>query len=283
VEDPVTAPDPVPVVFVHGLWLHATSWTPWVELFTAHGFAPIAPGWPGDAPTAEETRANPDAVAGYGIGAVTDHYSKIISGLSSPPVVIGHSFGGLIAQRLHGMGFTRACVVLSPAQFKGILVLPLAQLQSAWPVLSHPGLRSRTWSHSPDSFAKAFANAVPRAESDQLLATYGIPSPARPLFQAGLANLTPHSEASVDTERERGPLLLIAGGRDRTVPEATVRAAYQIQRRNPGVTELQTFPDRGHSMGADSGWAEIAGTALDFLSRNGVGTPSGTTPDHAQS
>jgi non-heme chloroperoxidase len=279
----VTAPTAVPVVFVHGLWLHAASWTPWLELFGAHGYGPIAPGWPGDAATAELTRADPDAVAGYGVGDVTDHYSEIISGLSSPPVVIGHSFGGLIAQRLHGMGLARACVVLAPAQFKGILGLPLAQLQSAWPVLSHPRLRTRTWSHSPDSFATAFANAVPRAESDQLLAAYGIPSPARPLFQAGLANLTPHSEASVDTERERGPLLLIAGGRDRTVPEATVRAAYEIQRRNPGVTELQTFPDRGHSMGADSGWAEIAGTALDFLSRNGVGTPSGTTPDHAQS
>jgi pimeloyl-ACP methyl ester carboxylesterase len=279
----VTSPTPVPVVFVHGLWLHATSWDPWVELFAARGYDPIAPGWPGDAPTAEATRADPDAVAGYGVGDVTDHYSEIISTLPAPPVVIGHSFGGLIAQRLHGMGFTRACVVIAPAQFRGILRLPLAQLQSAWPVLSHPRLRTKSWLHSPDSFARAFANAVPRAESDQLLATYGIPSPARPLFQAGLANLTPRSEASVDTTRERGPLLLIAGGRDRTVPESTVQAAYRIQRRNAGVTELRTFPDRGHSMGADSGWAEIAGTALDFLSRNGVGTPSGTTPDLAQS
>jgi non-heme chloroperoxidase len=267
----VTAPAAVPVVFVHGLWLHATSWTPWVELFAARGYDPVAPGWPGDAATAAGTRADPDAVAGYGIGDVTDHYSEIIAGLSSPPVVIGHSFGGLIAQRLHGMGFSRACVAISPAQFKGNFVLPPAQLRNAWPVLSHPGLRKKTWSHSPDSFAKAFANAVPRAESDQLLATYGIPSPARPLFQASVANFTLHSEASVDTKRERGPLLIIAGGQDRTVPEATTRAAYKIQKRNPGVTELVSFPDRGHSMGADSGWAEIAGTALDFLSRHGVG------------
>jgi pimeloyl-ACP methyl ester carboxylesterase len=277
VEDPVTAPTPIPVVFVHGLWLHASSWTPWVDLFAARGYDPIAPGWPGDAPTAAETRANPDAVAGYGIADVTDHYSKIISGLSSPPVVIGHSFGGLIAQRLHGMGFTRACVVISPAQFKGNLVLPPVQLRNAWPVLSHPGLRKKTWSHTPDSFAQAFANAVPRAESDQLFATYGIPSPARPLFQASAASFVPHSEASVDTKRERGPLLLIAGGKDRTVPEATTRAAYKIQQRNPGVTELKVFSDRGHSMGADAGWAEIAGTALDFLSRNGVGAPAAAT------
>lgn len=279
----MTAPSPVPVVFVHGLWLHASSWTPWVELFASRGYEPIAPGWPGDAPTAEETRAHPDAVAGVGIGDVTDHYATVIAELASPPVVIGHSFGGLIAQKLHGMGLSRACVALSPAQFKGNFVLPPTQLRNAWPVLSRPGLRRKTWSHSPDSFARAFANAVPRAESDQLLATYGIPSPARPLFQASAANFALRSEASVDTRRERGPLLLIAGGRDHTVPEATVKAAYRIQKHNPGVTELVTFPDRGHSMGADSGWAELAGTALDFLSRNAVGTPSAATPDRAPS
>jgi non-heme chloroperoxidase len=275
VEDPVTAANPVPVVFVHGLWLHATSWTPWTELFAARGYDPIAPGWPGDAPTAEDTRAHPEAVAGFGIGDVTDHYSEIISGLSSPPVVVGHSFGGLVAQRLHGMGFARACVALSPAQFKGNFVLPPTQIRNAWPVLSHPRLRKKTWSHTPDSFAQAFANAVPRAESDALLATYGIPSPARPIFQASAANFLPHSEASVDTKRERGPLLLIAGGEDHTVPEATVTAAYKIQKRNAGVTELHTFPDRGHSMGADSGWAEVAETALAFLARNRVGTSTG--------
>jgi len=274
----VTVPAPVPVVFVHGLWLHASSWTPWVELFAARGYDPVAPGWPGDAATAEETRAHPDAVAGYGIGDVTDHYSKIISELSAPPVVIGHSFGGLIAQRLHGMGFSRACVVISPAQFKGNLVLPPTQLRNALPVLARPWLRKKTWSHSPDSFARAFANAVPRAESDQLLATYGIPSPARPLFQASAAALSPRSEAAVDTKRERGPLMLIAGGRDHTVPEATVKAAHKIQSRNAGVTELRTFPDRGHSMGADSGWREVAETALDFLARHGVGPPAG--PGH---
>ena len=267
----MTAAAPVPVVFVHGLWLHSSSWDPWVQLFASRGFEPIAPGWPGDAATATDTRAHPEAVAGVGIGDVTDHYSAIISGLSSPPVVIGHSFGGLIAQRLHGMGFSRACVALSPAQFKGNLVLPPVQIRSAWPVLSHPGLRKRTWSHTPDSFARSFANAVPRAESDRLLAAHGIPSPARPLFQASAATFSLHSEAAVDTRRERGPLLLLAAGQDRTVPEASVTAAYRIQRRNAGVTELHSFPDRGHSMGADSGWAEVADTALEFLTRHGVG------------
>ena len=270
---------PVPVVFVHGLWLHSASWTPWLELFAARGYEPLAPGWPGDRATAEETRAHPDAVAGHGIGDVTDHYSAIISALPSPPVVIGHSFGGLIAQRLHGMGFSRACVALSPAQFKGNLALPPAQLRTAWPVLSRPGLRKRTWSHTAESFHRGFANAVPREESDRLFQRYAIPSPARPLFQAALATLTPRSEAAVDTKVERGPLLLVAAGRDRTVPEASVQAAYRIQRRNPGVTELRSFPDRGHSMGADSGWREVAETALDFLARHGVGPPAGPGDD----
>jgi non-heme chloroperoxidase len=275
---------PIPVVFVHGLWLHASSWTPWVELFAARGYAPVAPGWPGDGATAEETRAHPEAVAGCGIAAVTDHYAQVVATLPVPPVVIGHSFGGLIAQKLHGAGLTRACVALSPAQFQGNRALPPAQLRTAWPVLSRPWLRSRTWSHTPDTFARGFANAVSRVESDDLYARFAIPSPARPLFQAGLATFTPHSEAAVDTERERGPLLLLAAGRDRTVPAASVRAAYRIQQRNAGVTELHTFPDRGHSMGADSGWREVADTALEFLARHGVApTPSGSTPDLAQS
>jgi non-heme chloroperoxidase len=128
---------------------------------------------------------------------------------------------------------------------------------------------------SPDSFARAFANAVPRAESDRLLAEHGIPSPVKPLFQAGLANVVPHSEAAGDTKATRGPLLMIAGGLDRTVPESSVRAAFRIQSRNPGTTELLVLPDRGHSLGADRGWREVAESSLAFLARHGIGTSSG--------
>jgi non-heme chloroperoxidase len=267
----VAEPDRIPVVFVHGLWLHSSSWAPWAELFTERGFAAHAPGWPGDAPTAAETRANPGAVADVGIAAVTDSYSAFIAELPSPPVVIGHSFGGLVAQRLHAMGFARACVVLSPAQFKGVLGLPPVQLRNALPVLSRPWLLHGSWMHSPDSFHSAFANAVPRAESDALYEAHAIPSPAKPLFQASLAILTPRSEAAVDTRAERGPLLMLAAGEDRTVPESSVRAAYRIQsKRNAGVTELVDFPGRSHSYGADSGWRDVAGTALDFLTRHGI-------------
>jgi pimeloyl-ACP methyl ester carboxylesterase len=199
---------------------------------------------------------------------VSDHYAGIISTLDVTPIVIGHSFGGLIAQRLLGLGFAGSCVAIAPAQFRGILSLPLAQLQTAWPVLGHPRLRKKTWSHTPETFHRRFANGVSRAESDELYQAYAIPGPARLLFQTGLANFTPRSEATVDTRRERGPLLLIAGSIDRTVPEATVRAAYKKQRKSPGVTEFKTFPGRGHSLPADHGWRDVADTALDFLARS---------------
>ena len=267
----MTGSEPVPVVFVHGLWLHSSSWQPWQDLFRERGFEPHAPGWPGDAPTAAETRANPAAVADHGIAAVTDAYAAFIADLPAPPVVIGHSFGGLVAQKLHASGVSRACVVLSPAQMKGVLGLPPVQLRNALPVLSRPWLLHGTWMHSQDSFASAFASAVPREESDRLFDAFVIPSPAKPLFQAGLANFVPGSEAAVDTRAERGPLLMIAAGEDRTVPQSTVKAAYEIQRkRNAGVTEFLAFPGRGHSYGADSGWREIADAALDFLTRNGI-------------
>jgi non-heme chloroperoxidase len=266
----MTSPAPTPVVFIHGLWMHATSWTPWVELFTEKGYAPVAPGWPGDSETVEQTRANPDGMNNIGIGEVTDHYAALIKSLPSPPIVVGHSFGGLIAEKLLGLGVTRGCVALAPAQFKGILGLPLAQLQSAAPVLSKPWLKKKTWAHTADSYAKNFANGVSRAESDELFAKYTIPSPCRPLFQAGLANFAPHSQASVDTKAERGPLLLLGGSLDRTVPAATVRAAYKIQSKNPAVTELEIIDGRAHSFPADSGWHEVADKALAFLAKNGL-------------
>ncbi|MGV9711642.1 alpha/beta hydrolase [Gordonia sp. NPDC003424] len=260
---PVTA---TPVVFVHGLWLHATSWQPWIDFFAGAGYAPIAPGWPGDAATPEETRANPSALNDVGVDAVTSHFEDVIADLPATPVVIGHSFGGLIAQRLHAGGFARACVAIAPAQFKGVLKPPPpVQLKSAWPILGHPGLRHKTWSHTPETFHTAFASAIDRAESDELYATYAIPAPGRPLFEAAFANFHRHSPASVDLDARVGPLLLMAGGQDRTVPQSTVEAAYKAQKRNPAPTELKIYPDRGHSAPADSGWHELATDALAFL------------------
>ena len=262
-----------PVVFVHGLWMHASTWDRWVALFAERGYAPVAPPWPGDAATAAAARAGPSAMAGVGLEEMVGSYVHVVSALPSLPLVVGHSFGGLVAERLLAAGHARGCVALAPAQFKGILGLPLAQLQSAWPVLRRPSLRKGTWAHTADTYARSFASAVPRAESDELFDRYAIPGPGRPLFQAGLANVARRSPAAVDVRAPRGPLLLVAAGLDRTVPAATVRAAYAKQRRNDGITELRTLPDRGHSFPADHGWGEVAELALDFAARHGLDRP----------
>jgi pimeloyl-ACP methyl ester carboxylesterase len=264
----VTVPA-TPVVLVHGLWLHASSWQPWIDALTERGYAPVAPGWPGEPATVAEARADPAAVAGLGISAVTDHYAALIDELPAKPIVIGHSFGGLIAEKLIGQGCARACVALSPAQFKGNLALPPTQLRTAFPILSKPGLRTQSWIPTKDSWASGFANAVPRAEADELYEAYAIPSPMRPLFQAALANLVLHSEATVDVHRRRGPVLVVGAGRDRTVPEATSKAAYRILSKSPGVTEWAVLPDSGHSFPVDRGRQAALDLVLDFLARNG--------------
>ncbi|MFI9505198.1 alpha/beta hydrolase [Nocardia sp. NPDC052566] len=266
----MTHPAARPAVFIHGLWMHSSSWAPWVERFEQAGYQAFAPGWPGEGETPEATRANPAGLRDRGLGEVTDHYATFIADLPMPPIVVGHSFGGLIAQKLLGAGFASACVALAPAPFKGVLVVPPAQVRSVLPILSKPWRRGGLWSHTSDSYHRFFANGIAREESDRLYARFAIPAPARPVFQAGLANVTPRSEASVDTESDRGPLLMVAGGLDRLVPQASVRAAYGIQRRNPGITELVLLPDRCHSLSADHRWREIADTALEFLARNNL-------------
>jgi non-heme chloroperoxidase len=268
----MTSTEPVPVVFIHGLWLHAISWDPWLALLADRGYQPIAPGWPGDSPTPEQTRANAEAAAGHGIAEITDHYAAIIGKLPAAPVIIGHSFGGLITERLLGEGLGRGGVAIAPAQFHGVHRLPIAQLESAWPVLRHPANRTRAVPLTRDQFADNFANAVPREEADALYDAYAIPSPALPLFEGAASAYSAKSDASVDTAHERGPLLLIAGGADRTVPAATVHAAYEIQHKNnPAVTEYKIFPDRSHSQPVDHGWREVAEYVLDFLARAGLG------------
>jgi pimeloyl-ACP methyl ester carboxylesterase len=261
--------------------MHATSWDDWLRLFNDEGYAAIAPLWPGEAATVEETRSHADAMAGVGVSEVVDHYREVIAGLPAKPIVIGHSFGGLVVQQLLGMGLATGAVALCPAQFRGVLSLPLAAVRSAWPILSRPGQRQGTWAHSPESYHRNFANGVAQEESDAVFDRYVIPAPRRPLFQAGLANLqgAKASATVVDTRGQRGPLLMVAGGADRTVPEAVVRSAYNKQKKNPGVTEFLSFPGRGHSLPADSGWRDVAQASLDFLARNNLSprSPVATT------
>jgi pimeloyl-ACP methyl ester carboxylesterase len=260
-----------PVIFIHGLWLHATSWNGWLEVFRAAGYEPVAPGWPGEPDTVEEARQLPEAVANIGIDDAAAHFTKIADSFEENPVLIGHSFGGLLVEKLLGQDVGRAGVAIDPAQIKGVLPLPLAQLRTALPALRNPANLHRAVSLTEKELRFGFGNALTEEESNELFARWAVPAPARPLFQAAVANFTLHSEAKVATgNAARGPLLLISGGRDHTVPDVTTRSTLKQYRHSAAVTELQTFEDRGHSLTVDRSWPEVADAVLSWLKANGI-------------
>lgn len=255
-----------PVVFIHGLWLHASSWTPWIELFQSKGYAAQAPGWPGTSDTVEETRSHPERVAGKGIDDVVAHYAQVIRDLGSSPIVIGHSFGGLIAQRLLGEDLAAAAVAIDPAPIKGVIFLPPSALRVASIALRAPANRNKAVALTREQFRYGFGNALPAQEAAELFERWTVPSPGKPLFEAASANLVSRSPAKVNTgNKTRGPLLLIAGGHDHTVPAAVVKSTRKLYHKSPAVTDLREFNDRGHSLVIDHGWREIADEALSWL------------------
>jgi non-heme chloroperoxidase len=269
--------DPVPVVFIHGLWLHASSWQPWVDLFRSQGYAPVARGWPHEPATVALARKDPAAVAGVGIDEVTTHFADIIGDLDQAPVIIGHSFGGLITQKLLGMGLGRAGVAIDPAQIKGVKPLPFAQLRSGFPVLGNPLNRKRAVSLTAKQFRYGFGNALAPERSDELHDRFTIPSPGRPLFEAAFANFSKQSPARVDTGRtNRGPLLLVSGQEDHTVPDVITRATFKLYGDSQATTELKQFAGRGHSLVIDDGWRDVADYALAWLERQGVSAAAPT-------
>jgi len=257
-----------PVVFVHGLWLLPSSWDRWAKLFEDAGYTALTPGWPDDPDTVEAANANPEVFAHKSVGQVADHFDKVVSGLTKKPVIIGHSFGGLLVQILAGRGLSAATVAIDPAPFRGVLPLPVSALKSAWPVLGNPANRNRAVPLTFEQFRFGFANAVSEKEAQELYDTFAVPASGRPLFQAATANLNPWTEAKVDTRNpKRGPLLIISGEKDNTVPWAIANASFKEQRRNPGVTEIVEMPNRGHALVIDSGWREVADKSLAFAQR----------------
>jgi non-heme chloroperoxidase len=257
-----------PVVFVHGLWLLASSWDRWAEVFQAAGYATLQPGWPDDPDTYEEAQANPEVFANKTVGQVADHYESVISGLTLKPAVIGHSFGGLLAQILAGRGLSAATVAVDPAPFRGVLPLPFSALKASSGVLRNPANKHRAVPLSFEQFRYGFANAISEDEAKELYEKFSVPGPGAPIFQAAAANLNPFTEAKVDTKNpDRGPLLITSGEQDHQVPWAISHSSYKHQEHNPGVTEIVEIPGRGHSLTIDSGWRDVADISLKFIQR----------------
>ena len=260
-----------PVIFIHGLWVHSTAWQPWIEHFDAAGYDASAPGWPGDPDTVLGARANPDAIADKGIDDIAEHYAAIIKELPAPPILIGHSFGGMIAEKLLGENLAAAAIGIDAAQIKGVLPLPLSALRVTFPVFKNPANLHRAVSLTEEQFHYAFGNALTPEESKELYDAWTIPAPGKPLFQAATSNFQPNSEAKVDTHNDtRGPLLLIAGGKDHTVPDAITRSTFKQYRKSEATTEILEFDDRGHSLTMDSRWQEIADACLAWLKKQGL-------------
>jgi pimeloyl-ACP methyl ester carboxylesterase len=266
--DKANASGRTPVVFIHGLWLLPSSWDRWAELFEEAGYATLTPSWPDDPETVEEARAKPDVLARKTLGEVADHVSDVIGKLTKKPAVMGHSTGGLLAQILAGRGLSAATVAIDPGPFRGVLPLPISSLRSAMPVLRNPLNRGRAVTLTLDQFKYGWTNALSEEEAKQVYETYHVAAPGVALMQMANANLNPWTEAKADTKNpDRGPLLIIEGEKDHTAPWAIANASFKRQRRNEGVTEIKKIANRGHSLTIDSGWREVADTALAFVKR----------------
>ena len=257
-----------PVVFVHGLWLLPSSWDRWASLFEDAGYIAIKAGWPDDPQTAEDATTHPEVFARKSIGQIAGHVQELIHRLERKPAIIGHSFGGLLTQILAGRGLAAVSVAIDPAPFRGVLPLPISALRASSPVIGNPANYNRAVPLTYEQFRYGFANAVSEPEAKELYDTFAVPGSGVPIFQAATANLNPWTEAKVDTKNpERGPLLIISGEKDHTVPHAIAHAAYKKKARNEGVTEFAEIENRGHALIIDSGWRDVAGTALSFVRR----------------
>ena len=261
----------IPIVFVHGLWLHAESWNNWMKFFRENGYEAVAASWPGDSETTEATRKNVDAVAGYGVIEIADYIAAQLKAFGKKPILIGHSFGGLLVQNLLGRDFAAAAIAIDPAPIKGVPELPISTLKSAFPVLGNPFNLRRAVALTEPQFRFGFTNAVSEQEARELYAKYAMPAPGRPLFQAATATFNPNSATKVNVmNATRGPLLLISGTEDNTVPPVLVKSTLRAYGKSSAVTELKEFAGRGHSLTIDSGWKELAEYCLTWLKAKGL-------------
>jgi alpha-beta hydrolase superfamily lysophospholipase len=253
------------IVLIHGLWMTPLSWEHWIDRYSARGYKVLAPAWPGMDVDIEQLRADPSQVENLGIQEIVDHYDAIIRSLDTPPIIMGHSFGGAFTEVLLDRGLGAAGVAIDAAAVKGIARLPFAQLKSAFPVLKNPANNHRAVPLTPEEFHYAFTNTMSAEDSQAVWERYAVPGPGRVLFQGAFANFNPRAATKVDFGRDdRAPLLIIAGAEDHTVPAVVDRSAAKHYRKSSAVTDFKEFTGRSHFILGQEGWEEVADFALDW-------------------
>lgn len=261
----MTESNPKTIVLIHGLWMTPLSWEHWAQRFTDLGHKVVAPGWPGMDRPIEEIRKDPDSLASLGITEIVDHYDAIIRGLDEPPIIMGHSFGGLFTQILIDRGLGSAGVSIASAPAKGVLILPFSTLKVSWPALSNPLNYNKAAALTPEQFHYAFGNLLGEAESNAAYERYAVPGPDHVLFQAGLANFNPHAASAVNFHNDdRAPLLMVGGGKDHISPTQVTHANYQLYRKSQAVTEYREYPEHSHYILGEEGWQTVADESLDW-------------------
>lgn len=261
------------VVFVHGMFTHASSWSPWRSLFEGAGYATIAPGWPDEPESVAEARAGLGRARCQDLHAVLEHLRAVLALLDRKPALVGHCAGGWIVQRLASEALASVTVAMQPTPFRGIVQTPVSAVRSTLPVVARPRHYRHAMSLTFEQFRYSWANAVSVDEARLLYERHHAPAPGAALFQSAMANLSPWSPVRIDLDApERGPLLLVAGTEDRQATWSLTHAAYRRHQRNPHPTEIVEMANRGHTMPYDQGWAEVAALALTFIERH-VPTP----------
>lgn len=261
------APDTI--ILIHGLWLTPLSWEHWIDRYTSRGYKVIAPTWPGMEGGIDDLRRNPDKVAGLGVTEIVDHYDGIVRKMARPPIIMGHSFGGLFTQILLDRGLGAAGVAIDSAPVKGVLILPFSELKVGWPALRNPANINKAMKPTADQFHYSFGNLLSEDESRAVYDRYAVPGPDHVLFQASLANFNPHAATAVNFHNDaRAPLLLIAGGKDHIVPASVTKANYNLYRKSKAVTDFKEYPGRSHYTVGQPGWEEVADYALTWAVEN---------------
>jgi pimeloyl-ACP methyl ester carboxylesterase len=254
------------IVLIHGLWLTPRSWEGWTDRYQKAGYNVIAPSWPGLEGEVEAIRKDPSALKGLKLKTVVDHYDRIIRKLDAQPILMGHSFGGLIVQMLVDRGLGSAGILVDSAQTAGVPVLPFSTIRAGFPILGNPFSYNRATSLSPKQFNYAFTNELDAAESKKVYDRYSIPAANSVLWDAAFALLNPNASSKVDYKKtDRAPLLFIAGGNDHIVPPAINKSNLRKYVKNSTAeTDYREFPNRTHHTVGQKGWEEVADFAIQW-------------------